>query len=74
MHKHPIRARLRWMAWKLDAVHFCKASKAKYRTHLTVGVVIATTVGMIGVAYGHPGFAHFAAVANCVTAIMWIWE
>ena len=39
-----------------------------------LGMVIATVLGMIGVAYNHPGLMHFAAGANCITAIMWIWE
>lgn len=74
MNVRAIRARIRLMQWRLDAVHFCKMSKAKYRAHLTVGVIFATAAGMLGLAYGHPELAHLAAVANCITAIMWIWE
>lgn len=57
-----------------DNLHFCRDSKAKYRKHLTLGVIIATMLGMIGASFGHEVLAHGAAIANMVTAVFWIWE
>lgn len=68
------KARLRKMRIALDRVHFCKTNKAKYRLHLTIGVLASTGLAVIGTATGHDGLTHFATTANCVTCIMWIWE
>lgn len=58
----------------LSQLHFCKADKVKYRKHLTAGMVVATVTGMVGVSFDLIILTHVAAVANCVTAIWWIWE
>lgn len=58
----------------LDNLHFCRDSKARYKKHLTFGMVIATAAGMIGIAWDVEHLAHVASIANMVTAIFWIWE
>ena len=58
----------------LSQLHFCKADKVKYRKHLTIGTLLATVAGMLGAAYEVTILIHVATVANCVTAIWWIWE
>ena len=58
----------------LEEVHFCKDSKAKYRVHLTVGMMVATGACYIGTAYNMPWLIHLATTANAMTAIIWIWE
>lgn len=67
---------MRMLLKKLDLsqLHFCKADKVKYRKHLTVGTLLATGAGIAGVAFDVTIFVHVATVANCVTAIWWIWE
>lgn len=57
-----------------DQLHFCKADKVRYRKHLTIGMFSATVVGMVGTHFGNAWLADCAAVANLVTAIIWIWE
>lgn len=58
----------------LDRIHFCKSSKAKYRLHITSGVIVASLLAVVGTATGHDGLTHFATGANLITCIMWIWE
>lgn len=58
----------------LEKVHFCKRSKAKYRVHITIGVLATAVLAMFGTAYSHEWLQHFATGANVVTAILWIWE
>lgn len=73
-NKHPLMARYRLFRMSLDRIHFCKASKAKYRLHLTVGMVLTTALAVIGTAYQHEGLTYFAHAANLITAGLWIWE
>lgn len=72
--RHHWNARLRAFRMRLDHVHICKANKAKYRLHLTIGVIVASFLAIVGTATGHDGLTHFATTANLVTCIMWIWE
>lgn len=58
----------------LNKVHFCKASKAKYRVHLTVGMIVSTILSVVGTAFHHDGMTYFALGANLITALLWIWE
>lgn len=67
-------ARVRLIRIRLDQVHFCKSNKAKYRLHITIGVVVASLLAVVGTATGHDGLTHFATGANLITCIMWIWE
>lgn len=57
-----------------DRLHFCKDDKVRYRKHLTVGMFVATLVGMIGTFYDNAWLINVAGVANFVTAVWWIWE
>lgn len=57
-----------------ERLHFCKDNKIKYRKHLTVGVILSTILGCIGVAIGHEWMTYGSAGVNAITAIMWIWE
>jgi hypothetical protein len=57
-----------------DNLHFCRDNKVRYRKHLTVGMILATALGMIGVATGLVWLTHLSALANGATAIIWIWE
>lgn len=57
-----------------DRLHFCKADKVKYRKHLTIGMLFATLVAMVGTAYDNAWLINVGGVANCVTAFLWIWE
>lgn len=59
---------------KWESLHFCRDDKVRYRKHLTLGMFVATLIGMIGTAYGVAWLCHVAAVANMGTAIIWIWE
>lgn len=74
MNKRMGVALLRKLRIDLSHVHFCKRSKAKYRVHITLGVIVTAGLAVAGSMTGHEEFTHFATVANVVTAILWIWE
>lgn len=58
----------------LEQLHFCKSSKARYRVHLTVGIIVSAALAVFGTMYHHEMLTHFATLANTWTAILWIWE
>lgn len=58
------------MAMNLENVHVRRsdAPRARYRIHLTIGVVASAVLAL------HDPLTSFAIVTNTVTAILWIWE
>ncbi len=70
--------RLRFLVYlqnfDLNTVHFCRTSKAKYRVHLTMGIVIGTVASVAGVVFDMLWLTHLATATNAITALIWIWE
>lgn len=58
----------------LERLHTCKASKAKYRVHLTIGMIASVIMACVGTALHHDGLTYFAQGANLITGVWWIWE
>lgn len=59
---------------RFEELHFCKEDKVRYRKHLTFGVILGTTCGVIGTIYGIVWLLHISTAVNSVTAFIWIWE
>jgi hypothetical protein len=58
----------------LENLHFNRGQKVKYRTHLTVGVLCGTLVGVVGIIYGSPAASLVGVSVHTVTSLIWIWE
>lgn len=67
-----VRETEHWL--KLEAVHFCKTNKVKYRVHLTAGMMAATFCGFIGLHFGVEWMNYVSLGMNALTAVIWIWK
>lgn len=57
----------------LDEVHITR-NPARFRRHLSAGLVASTLVGLIGTAYGVPWCLHLSLVMQAGTSLLWVWE
>lgn len=64
--------RLDWIDW--ERLHFCRENKVRYRKLLTIMMMVATLLSLVGAGVGLVWLCHLGTLMNAWTAILWIWE